>query len=146
MQAAQDRDRGILFAKRAGRSGEFVLFYNDRRAMLLFFNNGMDSIEAWEGPCLVAGFPHRPAWPEEPEEYRCGCGDCYFASGRHSIPRGEGFLLFQECLRIGELATRLPEQKKDYTQPPLPGMQEFIIPDEEWRQVEWCKVESGNYL
>ena len=149
IQAAKDRDRGILLARRPQSPGEFHLFFNEHRAMLLFFDVAqevIDTIEAWQGPCFVAGFPNRPRWPEDRVEYCCGCGDCYFASGRHSLPRGDGFLLFQECLRAGGLPTHLPEKKASFTQPALPGMEEFLIPDEEWRRVEWYRVESGDEL
>jgi hypothetical protein len=149
LQAAQERDRGMLSAKHMDRSGEFVLFFNDQRAMLLFFNDDrgvVENVEVWEGPCLVAGFPNRPAWPDNAEEYCCGCGDCYFASGRHSIPRAEGFLLMQECLRIGEPTASLPEKRRDFTQPTFPGMEEFIITEGERCKVEWRKVASGNLL
>src|SRR6266850_2000174 len=89
---------GIVSAQAHDRQHEFLLFFNEERAMLLHFSNerrGLESMEVWEGPCLVASFPNRPPPDSGRIEYCCPNGDFYCASGQYSIPRHEAFLVLR---------------------------------------------------
>jgi hypothetical protein len=117
--------------------------------MLLHFTDergSLESMEVWEGPCLVAALPFRPSSDKKQVNYCCPNGDLYCASGEHAIPRWEAFLVLRECLRTGTLVKDLPEKQTLFRQPVFAGMADMFVPEEQLRAVEWRKVASAAKL
>jgi hypothetical protein len=111
-------------------------------AVSLMFTNSWGLLEyrAAEGlPFQRPVFPHRPA-REAREGLLCPCCGVLLGSWEDLIDsqgvcRWDAFSLLQEILSAGELPRQVPE--KPDRQLVLPGMQEFLVPDSEWRIVEW---------
>ena len=149
MSRAEREDVGILSIQAQDRNREFLLFFNEERSMLLYFTgerSALESMEAWNGPCFVATLPNRPAPEVKRVNYCCPNGDFYCASADYAIPRKEAFVIVRECLRAEELITSLPKKRRLFVQPLFAGMEEFFLPDEKWRAVEWRRVSSAAAL
>jgi hypothetical protein len=101
---------------------------------------GLLEYRAVEGsPFQRAVFPHRPV-RESREGLLCPCCGVLLGSWEELIEsqgvcRGDAFSLLQVILSTGDLPSQVPE--KPDRQLLLPGMQDFLVPDGDWRVVEW---------
>jgi hypothetical protein len=129
---AAARSSGTLYARRVNGAEELELTFNDTRAILEFG-------QSEEGPFFRPVFPYRAVPPSEPEEFHCGgCGIPIVWPRSETIPRKDAFALAREFLATGELPPSVPGEKDK--QLILPGMEEFVLSDDEWRRVEWREI------
>jgi hypothetical protein len=141
LRAARESESGNLVAKRAGGAAVLTLDFGGSHAILHYRQGG-------EGSWLYPTFPHRRPPPGLPKEQLCsGCGiwlgswDEFLSSV--GIRRADAFALAQAILRTGKLPAEVPESP--HPQLVFPGMEAFLVPDGEWRAVEWRPwQEEGN--
>ena len=129
LRVARARAHGHLSAKRVGATDELSFYFNESRGILEYSQGEQ---------ILHPVFPHRPLAPEETEEFYCsGCGIPLEFPRRRTISRDDAFAIFWAFLQAGELPVQVPERSMVHKQLFLPGVEEFLVPDVEWRAVEW---------
>src|SRR5262249_34044217 len=93
------------------------------------------------GPYSRAFFPNRPSPDAGCEGFpceRCALKPAPASPREKTIPRREAFaLLMQFMVSGGELPSSVPADPDEPRQLALPGMEELVNPDEEWRAVAW---------
>ncbi len=134
VRAVEQSTYGALTAKLVPGTEQLTIHFNESRAKLQHDGTEM-------GPFRTPVFPYRAPPFGANEVFLCeGCGIDLEVPYGETLPRKDAFCLFKEYLKTGELPTMLPAIELSFKQLILPGLEECVLSDLEWRTVEWRDI------